>query len=97
LRPGEKLYEELLIGDNVRGTSHPRIMQASEKYLPWAELQQLLDGLGKNLSTSNVEEIKQTLTTLVDGYQPWPDKKEKTEDTLVQHNTQGNVVHLPRK
>ncbi|END2132197.1 polysaccharide biosynthesis protein, partial [Shigella sonnei] len=35
LRPGEKLYEELLIGDSVQGTSHPRIMTANEVMLPW--------------------------------------------------------------
>lgn len=42
LRPGEKLFEELLIGDNVEGTSHPRIMRANENMLPWAELRSLL-------------------------------------------------------
>ncbi|EPT6483215.1 polysaccharide biosynthesis protein, partial [Shigella sonnei] len=38
LRPGEKLYEELLIGDSVQGTSHPRIMTANEVMLPWQDL-----------------------------------------------------------
>ncbi|MBP0604378.1 polysaccharide biosynthesis protein [Aeromonas sanarellii] len=42
LRPGEKLFEELLIGDNVLGTHHPRIMKANEQLLPWAELRALL-------------------------------------------------------
>ena len=42
LRPGEKLYEELLIGDNVSGTHHPRIMKANESMLPWTELRVLL-------------------------------------------------------
>lgn len=42
LRPGEKLFEELLIGDNVLGTHHPRIMRANEQQLPWAELRALL-------------------------------------------------------
>ncbi len=46
LRPGEKLYEELLIGgDNAEGTSHPRIMTSQEKMLPWEELQPLLEKL----------------------------------------------------
>ena len=35
LRPGEKLYEELLIGNNSQVTQHPRIMKANEKFLPW--------------------------------------------------------------
>lgn len=43
LRPGEKLYEELLIGDNVSRTSHPRIMTANETMLPWASLAPLLE------------------------------------------------------
>ncbi|MBD2792792.1 polysaccharide biosynthesis protein [Xenorhabdus szentirmaii] len=42
LRPGEKLYEELLIGNNVSGTSHPRIMTANETYLEWIELNKLI-------------------------------------------------------
>ncbi|XKH01331.1 polysaccharide biosynthesis protein [Marinobacter nauticus] len=42
LRPGEKLYEELLIGDDPQGTAHPRIMMAREVSLPWRELEALL-------------------------------------------------------
>lgn len=42
LRPGEKLFEELLIGDNVSGTHHPRIMKANEHMMPWSELRVLL-------------------------------------------------------
>ncbi|WP_205599037.1 polysaccharide biosynthesis protein [Halomonas faecis] len=45
LRPGEKLYEELLIGDNVIGTSHPKILRAQEERLPSEALETLLDGL----------------------------------------------------
>lgn len=45
LRPGEKLYEELLIGENVTGTSHPRIMRAEEHFLRWEETKELLDEL----------------------------------------------------
>ena len=90
LRPGEKLYEELLIGDNVSGTSHPRIMQANEKFLPWQELQSLLNNLEQKLSASNAEEIKQILTTLVDGYKPWIEKTpKKTNDE------EKNIIHLP--
>jgi FlaA1/EpsC-like NDP-sugar epimerase len=43
LRPGEKLYEELLIGNNVSGTAHPMIMRAAEHFLPWSELSPLLE------------------------------------------------------
>ena len=45
LRPGEKLYEELLVGDNVTGTDHPRIMTAKELMLPWPEINSILEEL----------------------------------------------------
>ena len=45
LRPGEKLYEELLIGDDVAGTDHPRIMTANEVHLSWPETHNLLSHL----------------------------------------------------
>ncbi|MBF0589422.1 MAG: polysaccharide biosynthesis protein, partial [Magnetococcales bacterium] len=45
LRPGEKLFEELLIGDNVSGTRHPRIMRAQEDLIPWPKLRLILDDL----------------------------------------------------
>lgn len=45
LRPGEKLYEELLIGDDVAGTDHPRIMTANEIHLTWPETHNLLSRL----------------------------------------------------
>jgi len=89
LRPGEKLYEELLIGDNVSGTSHPRIMQANEKFLPWQELESLLHTLKKQLSNSNVEDIKKILTTLVDGYKPWIE-----EISPQNKNNQEKIIHL---
>ena len=47
LRPGEKLYEELLIGENVEGTSHPLILRAYEHELPWATLAERLSQLDK--------------------------------------------------
>jgi FlaA1/EpsC-like NDP-sugar epimerase len=45
LRPGEKLYEELLIGDNPEPTNHPRILRAREKLWPWLEMKQAMDEL----------------------------------------------------
>ncbi len=71
LRPGEKLYEELLIGDNVKGTKHPRIMQATEEYYSLRKLQGLLENLKVSLSGANIDDIKDSLTKIVDGYTPW--------------------------
>ena len=57
LRPGEKLYEELLIGDNVEGTEHPRIMTANEVFLSWPETHNLLSHLDKACQDFKVEEV----------------------------------------
>ena len=70
LRPGEKLYEELLIGDNPLPTHHPRIMKAHEEFLPWDELQIKLNFLNDALDVNNVPLIRNLLKDLVPGYQP---------------------------
>jgi len=57
LRPGEKLYEELLIGENVEGTSHKRIMTANEVHLNWPETHNLLNHLDKACHEFKVNEV----------------------------------------
>ena len=78
LRPGEKLYEELLIGENVSGTKHKRIMRANEIYMNWNDLQEHLSSLQIAMKQSDVTEIKSRLTKIVDGYQPWIESKSKS-------------------
>ena len=70
LRPGEKLYEELLIGENPIPTQHPRIMKAHEPFLPWASLQQSLGALQVAKGVNDVSLIRGLLQQLVSGYQP---------------------------
>ena len=70
LRPGEKLYEELLIGDNPKPTQHPRILKAHEKFVPWEQLQGHLHSLNLALSVNDVPLIRSFLKKLVTGYQP---------------------------
>ncbi|WP_321529310.1 nucleoside-diphosphate sugar epimerase/dehydratase [Sedimenticola selenatireducens] len=70
LRPGEKLYEELLIGDNPETTSHPRIMKAHDEFLPWPALKEKLDTLTIALNVNDVDVIKAILEQVVSGYQP---------------------------
>ena len=70
LRPGEKLYEELLIGNDPQKTQHPRIMKASEKYLPWDELQPVLRTLQISAVNSDVLMIRTLLKNLVPEYIP---------------------------
>lgn len=57
LRPGEKLYEELLIGDAVEKTDHPRIMTASEIDLPWQDTEALLQVFERHLTSFNIAEL----------------------------------------
>ena len=70
LRPGEKLYEELLIGNDASGTTHPRIMRAEEKSLPWSQVARLLDELDRACRAVQIETIRALLGQVVDGYQP---------------------------
>ena len=70
LRPGEKLYEELLIGDNPEPTAHPRIMKAHEPCLPWAQLAPDLQVLFEAAEANDVESIKTMLKRHVQGFQP---------------------------
>jgi FlaA1/EpsC-like NDP-sugar epimerase len=69
LRPGEKLYEELLIGDNPEGTSHPRIMKAREDFVPWPDLSASLADLWAATQINDVERQREILRTLVHGYE----------------------------
>lgn len=73
LRPGEKLYEELLIGDNPEPTSHPRIMKAHEDYLPLPVLEGRLEALEAALAANDVGHARSLLQELVSGYQPTGD------------------------
>jgi FlaA1/EpsC-like NDP-sugar epimerase len=68
LRPGEKLYEELLIGDSPMPTEHPKIMKAQETFKAWTELEKELIKLHDALNENNVEVIHDQLRHLVNGY-----------------------------
>lgn len=70
LRPGEKLYEELLIGDNVQKTAHERIMTANERYLPLAEFEQHLNELDKACHAFNHERIRELLLEAPTDFNP---------------------------
>ena len=70
LRPGEKLYEELLIGENPKLTIHPRVMKAQENFLPWTQLEDDLRTLEILLNVNDVGAIRMMMRTLVSGYTP---------------------------
>ncbi|PTQ08897.1 nucleoside-diphosphate sugar epimerase [Vibrio splendidus] len=70
LRPGEKLYEELLIGDNVEQTAHERIMTANESFLPIEEYKQLIDDLDTACHNFEHEKIRQLLLNAPTDFSP---------------------------
>lgn len=70
LRPGEKLYEELLIGENVHGTTHPRIMTATEIMIEWDKLSEILDQLDKLCAEYKIDEIRELLMRSSTGFNP---------------------------
>ena len=70
LRPGEKLYEELLIGDNVSPTEHPMIMRASEEHLSWEAFKVVLADLLAAVERDDYERVRQLLREIVSGYKP---------------------------
>ncbi|WP_397453844.1 polysaccharide biosynthesis protein [Pseudomonas sp. NA-150] len=70
LRPGEKLYEELLIGDNVVATGHPMIMSANEDYLSWEVLKVRVAELLAAVEVDDYNKVRQLLRETVSGYSP---------------------------
>jgi FlaA1/EpsC-like NDP-sugar epimerase len=74
LRPGEKLYEELLIGDNVTECEHPRICRAHESALGWSEVEDLLTQLNDACQHFRIDELRELLLSAPTGYQPSDDE-----------------------
>jgi FlaA1/EpsC-like NDP-sugar epimerase len=70
LRPGEKLYEELLIGDNVSPTDHPMIMRANEEHLSWEAFKTVLSELLAAVACDDYDRVRQLLRETVSGYKP---------------------------
>jgi len=70
LRPGEKLYEELVLGQNTSETDHPLIIRAIEDMLPWDELKPLLESLKIETQECNQEKIRKLLIHLVPEFKP---------------------------
>ncbi len=70
LRPGEKLYEELLIENNSLPTKHPKIFKAKDEFIPWEELEIEIKNLEKSISENDLRNIIEILRNLVKGYNP---------------------------
>ena len=98
LRPGEKLYEELLIGNQPKKTFHKRILKANEFSLPWPDVAKMIDQLTDAMRDENVEKIRELLQEFPLEFQPnlagnmnAPLKK---EDSIGKQKTQDNIVEL---
>ena len=85
LRPGEKLYEELLIGGDVLPTQHPRIMRANENRIEWEALKKVLADLARAIADDNYPRIRSLFTEVVDGYRP----ESEMVDWIHLHHTAG--------
>lgn len=92
LRPGEKLFEELLIGENVTPTQHPRVLRASEFSLEWNQLNQYLRDLDRLCEQGDCDAIRDMLMRCPIGFSP----QSEVEDILwKQQQLQGEGRNLP--
>jgi FlaA1/EpsC-like NDP-sugar epimerase len=90
LRPAEKLYEELLIGNNVMGTEHRSIMRAEEDFLPWDELKPLLDQIWGACQRLDCTKAREVLLRAVSGYSP----TKEVEDLVWRQRNVGARANL---
>ena len=88
LRPGEKLFEELLIGNNPEPTSHNRIMKAHEPFLAWGRLEDEIEALAVALNANNVPLIRHLLQKMVTDYQP---NKEIVDWVYLEQMQEGKI------
>lgn len=84
LRPGEKLYEELLIGENVSPTQHSLIMSANESSLAWEDLQQFVEQYQKAVDSDDVELSRRLLVESIKGFDPQCDVADLVQEQLTQ-------------
>lgn len=82
LRPGEKLFEELLIEDNAQQTAHPRIMMAQDEAISWCELKAELKSLLSAVDNYDYQKVREVLCKNVEGYVP---EKEIYDHLYKQH------------
>jgi len=100
LRPGEKLFEELLIGDDPQGTSHPRIMMAREVSMAWDDLELVLSKLSRASQEFDCSLIVETLKSAPTGFTPNGSVADLVwcnggHDLTVAHENTGKVHRLP--
>ena len=95
LRPGEKLYEELLIGDDARETEHPRIMVAQESWLSWSRLRPLLASLDEACHRFDHQQVRDILMYAPAAFEPTDGICDLVWLARQQHTMTENIVKLP--
>ena len=97
LRPGEKLYEELLIGENVSPTQHPLIMTASEDSLPWIELGRYIEQFAETINIHDVGRSRALLVESVSGFSPQCEVADLVQEKKQSAETRSrdNVIRYP--
>ena len=98
LRPGEKLYEELLIGENVTPTSHPLIMSADEDYTNWGQVSDYMDRLKLAIESNNVDAGRMLLVDAISEYSPQCDVVDLVQEQMkhkVGSGNKGNILNYP--
>ncbi len=96
LRPGEKLYEELLIGDQDRPTSHPLIMKASEDSLSWQELSDFLERFESAMENHDADRCRALLVEAVKGFNPQCDVADLVQERRSSVRERAdNVIRYP--
>jgi FlaA1/EpsC-like NDP-sugar epimerase len=99
LRPGEKLYEELLIGENVKPTEHHLIMSANEDNLSWEDLQQFVGQYQQAIDSDDVELSRRLLVESVKGFDPQCGVADLVQEQLTQskmsETDKNNILKYP--
>jgi FlaA1/EpsC-like NDP-sugar epimerase len=90
LRPGEKLYEELLIGENAMPTDHAQIMRAEEEVLQWSRIEWLLQEFGLASRENNADRVRELLLDAVNGFNP----QCEVEDVIIKHRKTTNITNV---
>jgi len=88
LRPGEKLYEELLIGDNVSRTDHKQILRAEEEFITKEEIERFIDELGEAEKGNDVHALKEIFRQVIHGYK----SEQDIVDVLSLHNLRNQTT-----
>jgi FlaA1/EpsC-like NDP-sugar epimerase len=87
LRPGEKLYEELLISDNAKKTKHQRILTANEHSLPWRDVEKIISTLKAAIGDEDEAHIRQLLIDAPLSYQPSPNTVKSDKPNAKMNNS----------